>query len=201
MLPIGIDLRRFGAPSEKGASRSSLCLPRDRRVVLFVGNLLKAKGVHELLAALEILKNENIVGVFVGDGPLRSAVQGCPNAIWAGVRPNAELVSYYGTADVLVLPSYHEGLPTVLVEAGATGLPVIASAVGGIPELLGNCRGTIIPSRDISAIATSIRAILNDNIRADGMASAFKDYINQNYDAHKTSHTLLNIYRHLSCKI
>ncbi len=67
-------------------------------------------------------------------------------------------------ADVLVLPSYSEGLPTVLVEAGSLGLPVIASAVGGIPELLGRDRGTILPDSSAQGVAAALGVLC----RSDG---------------------------------
>ena len=148
VLPIGIDLRLFGASPGREPVRTSLGIPDDKRVVLFVGYLDVRKGVRELLHALRTLREENVIGVFVGDGPLRGEVQACPGAIWEGSQPNHDLVKYYSMADVFVLPSYSEGLPTVLVEAGAAGLPVIATGVGGIPELLGDARGLIIPSRN-----------------------------------------------------
>ena len=172
VLPIGIDLRLFGASPGGEPVRTGLGIPDDKRVVLFVGDLFVAKGVRELLLALRTLREENVIGVFVGDGSLRGEVQACPGAIWKGSIPNHDLVKYYSMADVFVLPSYSEGLPTVVVEAGAVGLPVIATGVGGISELLGDARGLIIPSCNAGAIAACIRTVLADKIQSTRRALA-----------------------------
>ena len=98
---------------------------------------------------------EPFLGVFVGDGPERGYgaddPRGSGRLDYRGARPHEEIARYMSAADVLLLPSRSEGLPTVLVEAGSLGLPVIASGVGGIPALLGDDRGTIL--REVSAAA------------------------------------------------
>ena len=195
VLPIGIDLRLFGASPGREPVRTSLGIPDDKRVVLFVGYLDVRKGVRELLHALRTLREENVIGVFVGDGPLRGEVQACPGAIWEGSQPNHDLVKYYSMADVFVLPSYSEGLPTVLVEAGAAGLPVIATGVGGIPELLGDARGLIIPSRNAGAIAACIRTLLADKIQSTRRALALREYVFAHYDSNKIGVYLINMYK------
>ena len=148
VLPIGCDhasIQRDLVPRPE--AREALGLPADRVVVLFVGYLQREKGVHELASAILKL-GEPFQGVFVGDGP--EAGYGVADEQsrrllrYVGARPHDEVIRYMAAADVLVLPSYGEGLPTVLVEAGSVGLPVIASAVGGIPELLGEDRGTLL---------------------------------------------------------
>ena len=79
--------------------------------------------------------------------------------MYVGGRSHEDVIRYMSAADVLVLPSYGEGLPTVLVEAGSVGLPVIASRVGGIPELLDDGRGTLLPEISASAVASSLGVV------------------------------------------
>ena len=122
------------------AARDLLKLPHDRVIALYVGNLKQAKGVRLLADAILDL-GAPFLGVFIGGGSEEGYgsqdLRGPALLDYRGARPHAEIVRYMSAADVLVLPSYSEGLPTVIVEAGSVGLPVIASRVGGIPELIG----------------------------------------------------------------
>ncbi len=94
-----------------------------------------------------------------------SRATGC--LVYLGARPHDEVAGYMSAADVLVLPSHREGLPTVLVEAGSLGLPVIASAVGGIPALLGEDRGAILPAVTSEAIADCAGRVRGEPVSSD----------------------------------
>jgi teichuronic acid biosynthesis glycosyltransferase TuaC len=194
VLPTGIDLGHFAARPEKELFRRELKIPEGKRVILFVGSLIPDKGVRELVQALMRMAEDNVVGIFVGDGPLRKEVLDCPLAWWAGPQPNSDLVRFYNSADVFVLPSYSEGLGTVLVEAGSVGIPIVATDVGGIPELLGQGRGLIIAPRNSAEIVSGIRAVLADNDQAYFRANKLKLYINQFYDCFKNAEELVKIY-------
>ena len=134
-LPLGSDHRSIAALAlPRDVARATLDLVDDRIIVLFVGNLLAAKGVRELVDAI-LPRGDRFLGVLVGDGPERGyggadgRSAGCLR--YRGLQPHDAVARYMSAADVLVLPSYSEGLGSVLVEAGSLGLPVIASAVGG----------------------------------------------------------------------
>jgi teichuronic acid biosynthesis glycosyltransferase TuaC len=99
---------------------------------------------------------------------------------------------------VLVLTSYREGLPTVLVEAGSLGLPVVASGVGGIPELLGRDRGAILGEVSSEAIADALTVFVTHRIEADAAARRLREHVVAVYDVDTNATRLLEIYRSVS---
>ena len=121
--------------------------------VLYAGRLAPEKGIHELLEATEGMKL-----VAAGDGPLRDLV---PSAL--GFVPHDELVRLYEKAAVVVCSSYGEGLPLCVIEAMAYGRPVVATTVGGIPQLVQDGRtGYLVPPGDAQALRDGIQKLLAD---------------------------------------
>jgi len=194
VMPIGTPLARYTDLPSREIARERLGLPRDRRIALFVGSLLPLKGVSLLLEALASLPRQDVVGVFVGDGPLRPEVEKAPRVIATGPVPNERIPTYLRAADILVLPSFSEGMPTVLVEAGAAGLPVVASDVGGIRELLGDGRGSIVPAGDRPALVRAIDSVLSGEAEAAERANRLREYVARNYDADENARRTLGIY-------
>jgi teichuronic acid biosynthesis glycosyltransferase TuaC len=198
-LPIGCDHAALaGRAMARSEARRLLGIPEDRTVVLFVGNLLASKGVRELVDAVLRL-GDPFLGVFVGDGPeIGCGVDAAGPAghlDYRGARPHAEVARYISAADVLVLPSYREGLPTVLVEAGSLGLPVIASGVGGIPELLGSDRGAILREISSEAIVDALKSFVSHRSEADAAAHRLREHVLACYDVHANAARLVEIYR------
>src|SRR5581483_6433525 len=118
-------------------------LPEDRPLVLFIGNLVPVKGVEVLIDACSRLAGRGVrfTACLIGQGPLRGKLEGqiarlglgeCVRLV--GGLPHHQLGDWYRAAGVFVLPSYSEGVPSVLLEAAACGTRVVASEVGGIPE-------------------------------------------------------------------
>jgi glycogen(starch) synthase len=123
--------------------------------VLYAGRLSPEKGIEELAAATRGL---NLV--VAGDGPLRPLV---PSAL--GFVPHAELERLYARAAAVVLPSHREGLPLCVLEAMAHGRPVVASAVGGIPELVEDgVTGFLVPPGDVAALRAALERLLADPV-------------------------------------
>ncbi|MBL8899436.1 MAG: glycosyltransferase [Planctomycetes bacterium] len=138
--PNGVDLEKF-SPGPQAAARQKVGLAEKGRWLLFVGRLVRTKGVHELLEALAALPSE-VSLCYVGKGEERGALEARAKELrleervhFAGEVAHAALVPWYRAADRFVLPSYSEGHPNVVCEALACGLPVVASAVGGVPEI------------------------------------------------------------------
>jgi teichuronic acid biosynthesis glycosyltransferase TuaC len=122
-LPLGCDhawIEQASLP--RAEARRLLGLPEERLIVLFVGYLLRQKGVRELASAI-LDVGDPFLGVFVGDGPERGYAADAPRAsgrlLYQGSTSHVDVIRHMSAADVLVLPSYGEGLPTVLVEAGS----------------------------------------------------------------------------------
>jgi glycosyltransferase involved in cell wall biosynthesis len=121
--------------------------------ILFAGRLSREKGVLELVAAAEGAKL-----VVVGDGPLRERVPGA-----LGFVPPEELRTLYGRAAVVACPSYREGFGVVCAEAMAHGRPVVASAVGGLLDLVVDGEtGLLVPPGDVDALRGALQRLLAD---------------------------------------
>jgi glycosyltransferase involved in cell wall biosynthesis len=121
--------------------------------------------VATLLDAVPLLRG-NATVVLVGDGPQRRALErqagrlGPDRVRFQGFVAHTEVPAWLAAADVLVLPSIYEELGSVLLEAMAAGLPVVASAVGGIPDALGDA-GRLVPPRDPVALAAAVDELLD----------------------------------------
>lgn len=162
----GVDLERF-RPGDRSEARALLGLPAVGRLLLGVGRLVPGKGFALAAAALRSLPAD-VHLVLVGDGPERGAIAaaGGERVRFLGARPPDEVATACRAADVLVLPSEREGWPNVVTEALASGLRVVATRVGGIPEILGDPApgdlrlGALVPAGDLGALTAALRAVL-----------------------------------------
>lgn len=193
VIPIGVDLRNYQALPGKEQARRRLQIPSDQFVILYIGNLVAAKGLDELLTAVQRL-GSGVTCAVVGDGPIATRARKTRNVVTYGVQPNTRIPEFLRAADVLVLPSYSEGLPTVVVEAGAAGTPVIATGVGGIPEILRE-RGYLIEPHSVDALVCAVEHVRGYYSEALRKAAALQDYIRQSYDADVNARVLGQIYQ------
>lgn len=162
----GVDLDRY-RPGDPAAARAQLGLPPRGRLVLGVGRLVPAKGFHLAAAAIAALPDVQLV--LVGDGPERvriaAAAAGAAVHFLGALSPERTALAYQA-ADLFVLPSEREGWPNVVTEALASGLRVLATRVGGIPQILGDPApadprlGALVPPRDGEALARAMAALL-----------------------------------------
>lgn len=155
---------------DRQTMRRQLALPPPAFIVLFVGLLVPVKGVEILLQAVAHLGDERVLCVLVGEGPMRGELEAQarqagiePQVLFAGQHPTHEIPAWINAADVVVLPSYSEGRPNVVVEAQACGVPVIATRVGGTPELVNDGEtGLLVDSGDPAQLALAITSLLQD---------------------------------------
>ena len=148
--------------------------------LLSVGALAEKKGHAHLLDALaEIRERRELRLDVVGDGELRgqleqrTAALGLGEAVrFHGERPKEEVAALMREADLFVLPSLHETFGCVLIEAMASGLPSVATAVGGVPEVLDAAAGTLVPAADPKALAAAIEETLDRRFEPEQMARA-----------------------------
>lgn len=133
-IPQPIEMGKFSpvSPERERELASELGLPSDERVFLTVGRLTERKGVPDIVEVAAELSSRGAEfrWYVIGDGPLRSRLEAAPDVEPLGRVPHDEIPEYYRAADLLVHPSLIEGLPNVLLEAAAVGLPSVARDVG-----------------------------------------------------------------------
>jgi len=167
VLRNGVDLELF-APQDRAAARRELGLAADGPIVLSVGSPLPLKGVDLVIRASAALRNTTLI--IVGEGPATSGLRRLAKDLnlgervrFLGLMAQLRLATVYNAADVLVLASAREGSPNVLLEALACGTPVVATAVGGVSEIVrSRAAGRLVQERTPQAIATAIRDLLAD---------------------------------------
>lgn len=161
----GIALDQF-QPGDAHAARQVMGWP-EGRLLLYVGNLKASKGVRVLVEALSRVSADACAHLYlVGDGPDRPALEallrerGLTQRVTLLGQQSPDTVQRCMTAaDALVLPSFAEGVPNVVLEAMACGRPVLATAVGGIPEVLPASAGVLVVPRDAQALASGIETL------------------------------------------
>lgn len=167
VISMGVDVSKFGeqyfVPNYFGQE--------NKKVVLFVGRLAEKKGVSYLI---EAMRDIDAVLVIVGDGPLRKQLEEQAKEMkekvrFLGAKTHCELQTIYASADIFVIPSItakdgdQEGLGLVMLEAMASGLPVVASKSGGITQVVQNeYNGLLFDEKDITQLRDNICTLLNN---------------------------------------
>src|SRR5262249_34579054 len=152
-----IVLPKMPTAEERAAARTALGIAESVWVVAFVGRLAPEKAPEVLLRAAEGL---DVVVLLAGDGPLRTHLEREARsgaARFRGFVP--EVGRVLAAADVLALPSRTEGLPMAVLEAMGAGVPVVASAVGSLPEVLAEGAGLLVPPGEVEALREALRRI------------------------------------------
>jgi glycosyltransferase involved in cell wall biosynthesis len=180
LVPNGVDLKRFAPRSPSAALRASLGVPPSAPVALSIGRHVPEKGYRHLVDAALLVERARagVRWVLVGDGELRHELEaqarrlGLAGAMhFAGWRD--DVADVLALADVFVLPSEREGFGRVLVEAMAMARPVVATAVGGVPDIvLASQTGLLVPPADPAALAGAVQALLDDPARAARLGAA-----------------------------
>jgi len=180
--------------------------PHTSEHLLFVGRLARVKGLPILFEALAELKDTfpNMRLTLVGDGPDRAALEtqvkemGLNNVSFLGYRGQSEVADLLQTADTFVLPSFAEGVPVVLMEAMASGVPVVATRIAGIPELVDHGKtGFLVPPGDVASLTKAIRWTLEDNAQRKAMGEMGRDIVDFDFNAAREANwlsTLIEAY-------
>jgi glycosyltransferase involved in cell wall biosynthesis len=157
------------SPGDQGEARARLGLPANRKMLLFVGNLLLTKGAGLLIEACSRLRQRGLdvscylVGRGADMGRLRALMARErleDRVVLPGGCPQTALGDWYRACDLLVLPSFSEGIPNVLREGLLCGKPFVASRVGGIPELAHPSFSRLVPPGSAEALADAILEVL-----------------------------------------
>ena len=184
----GVDIPALIAPGEREAIRCSLGIPEARVMGLFVGRLVAVKNLPCMIRALAKLEPGQRPWIaLAGDGPLRASTEQLAAA--SGVAGDLcllgerqDVTQLMQAADFLVLPSHFEGQSNALLEAMAAGCPVIASAVGGTPELIDDgCTGLLFPSDDADALATAMVRLATEPALRSRLGQAARKHVEKNH--------------------
>ncbi len=169
-IHYGVDTDLFKQNTNRAAVRKSLSLCPDTQILGTVARFTEQKGHCYLLdAAPDIVRSHpNVRFVFAGDGPLRTSIEAQADRL--GVKSHccflgfrSDVTDLLNAFDVFVLPSLYEGLPNVVLEAMACGLPVVATAVDGTPEAVRHgVTGFLVPPKDPGALANALIRLLED---------------------------------------
>jgi glycosyltransferase involved in cell wall biosynthesis len=189
--------------------RARLGLPADRPLALFLGRLSPVKGPDVLIEAVRRLRERQPQALFVlaGDGQLRAPLEDAVRAhglqdqvAFAGFVPRENVADHLAACDLLVLPSRSEGLPHAVLEAMAFSLPVVASAVGGVPEAVADgVTGTLVRPEDPQALADALEPLLGDaNRRATMGAAGRRAFEAREHTWERVARDLEGIYREVT---
>ena len=176
-----------GEPSDRVAARQALGVATDSPRIGFVGRLTAEKGADVLVEALPQLGDRARVSI-IGEGPERPALEARAVALgvdrritWHGMVPDAgRLLRAF---DVLVISSRTEGTPIALFEAMAAGVPVVVSAVGGIPDVVSAQEALLVPPEQPRALASAIQSALADRDGSARRSGAARDRLARDFDA------------------
>lgn len=195
----------WGAEGRKPANaaelRVAMKIAPDRNVILIVGRLSREKDHLTLLDAVARLRPRFAPHlVIVGEGPERERIEERIRAlgleesvILTGQRDSAE--PYYGIADVAVLSSWSEGSPNALLEAMAARVPVVATAVGGVPEIVTHGESALlVEPGDAGRLAASMERLLEDPRLASALAGRARELIQERYTPEERTRRLVEIY-------
>jgi len=169
VLPLGLDLEVFArTPRHSGKFRAAWNIPADAPLIGIIGRLVPVKNHALFLQAADRLRQQrpNARFVIVGDGETREAVEAQVDAL--GLRQNViftgwtkDLPPVYSDLDALVISSINEGTPVTVIEALAAGCPAVATAVGGLPDLLDQgALGRLVPPDNPEALANTVLEVL-----------------------------------------
>jgi len=199
-IPNGVDTGRFAplAPAQKKALRSRLALPAEARIVIFVGRLAPEKRVDLLTGIWRSVRQAvpRALLLILGSGPEEAGLKqrAGDGILFLGSQP--DVTPYLQAADLFVLPSAAEGLSLALLEALACGLPVIATSVGGNPEVIRHLEtGWLTPPDDPPALTEAIVTLLGDEKLQSKLREKARAHAVQNYSLIKMADRLVDFYR------
>lgn len=204
----GIDTEHFKLTTdlkhEASLLRQKFNIPKDARVFIFIGRFVQDKGLRELLKAFRSIGNPNCHLLLVGDvengaGDIsKSEFQDIPHLhLSDGWVSDVKL--WLAAADILVFPSYREGFPNVVLEAGAMGLPSIVTDINGSREIISNGdNGIIIPSHDAIQLADAMRKLADSPKEIlQAMGKAARDNVIAKFTQRFVRDCLKNYYRQI----
>lgn len=179
-LPNNTDLRR------------QYSIPQNSIICIAVGRLVAIKGFDILIQTAHLLGKQlkNVHFLIVGDGQCKAELADQVNALgvnksvtFAGYQDHETVLSFVKSSDIFIMPSRYEGTPIALLEAASLGIPVIASNVGGIPELVQDqVHALLVPPDDPQSLAQAVKRIINDKKLAETLSANAVERIKEKFN-------------------
>jgi glycosyltransferase involved in cell wall biosynthesis len=196
IIPNGVDVRLYQVSGGRDWGPPQM---------LFVGRLVYQKGLDILIQALGELKNHSWHLKLVGDGPHRPVLESLAeeNGItekitFMGWMDKADLYHEFNVANLFVLPSRHEGMPNVILEAMACGLPVVASNIAGNEELvLDGKTGILVPPEDPSALGAGLKTLMLDSDLRQKLGTASRVRVEKSYTWDQVARSYLSVLQEI----
>jgi glycosyltransferase involved in cell wall biosynthesis len=169
LIPMGANLENFRF-KDKIKARKLLKLPKNKKIILFIGHLIERKAPDYLVKAMKIVSenNGNVLCCIIGKGHMESSLKNIVSELsledkvkFLGQKPNKEVALYLNACDVFVLPSLSEGLAVAPCEALACGKPVVATKVGAFPEIVNKDVGYLVKPKNHVELAVRLTEALN----------------------------------------
>lgn len=202
----GCDMDYFSR-REEVVSAAEQIIDKSKFTYLFIGRVVKDKGINELIAAFKKLYSSHpnirlvLVGPYEDDmDPIseesREAIDTNVDIIAVGKKTGVDLLAYYAASDCFVFPSYREGFPNTVIEAGAMGLPSIVTDINGAREIIINGEnGVIVPSKDADALYDAMLNMLQDKAERERMAGNARHLIETRYEQRFVRQCLYDFYK------
>lgn len=202
-IPLGLDLAPYLSP-RRGVLRAELGVADGVPLVGIVARLVPIKGVDVFLRAAERVRavRADARFVVVGDGELRASLEDLARELGLGavvtfVGWRAELSSIYRDLDVVVLTSHNEGTPVTLIEAAAAARPLVATAVGGVPDVVPEGCAALVPDGDADGVAREVVTLLADSALAARLGRTAHHHVYPRYDRANLLTRIDALYRDL----
>lgn len=211
IIPMGVGIEHFQSGNAEKVLGSE-----TRRIILFVGRLVEKKGVKYLIEAFSMLpkkiQDESVLWI-IGDGDERKNLEqqalksSLENIKFWGQVPNKQLPDFYAAASLFVAPSVidskgdTEGQGVILLEAMASKTPIIATAVGGIPEVItGDKTGLLVQQKNANALSTAIQFLFNNSKTAEAYGSRALQFLDKTYSWDSIAQQFISIFNDPSIK-
>jgi glycosyltransferase involved in cell wall biosynthesis len=217
VIPLGLDLSGYANPQERRPRlRAELHTGEDTKLIGIVGRLTEIKNHRLFLQAAALLKAARGSGarfVIIGDGRLRGELEAQAkmlgldeDVLFLGTRNDPE--DFYPALDIVALTSLNEGTPLTLIEAMANARPIIATAVGGVVDLLGPAvsaqdgyticeRGLVVESGDVEAFARGLGRLLEDQALGRELGERGLEFVIRNYGKDRLLRDMAELYAEL----
>ena len=207
-IPYGFPLEKFvGAAHKAGQIRKQMGLTSEAKVVGIVARLVPIKGHEVFLEAIELLLQKglglSVHAWIVGDGERREELKAMAQQLQiqdhvSFLAWREDIENVYADLDVLALTSFNEGLPLVIIEAMAAGKPIVATNVGGVPEMVFDGQnGFVVPVGDSQAIADRLEGILCNSPKGVEMGKAGQKFALEHFSTERLTYDLDLFYQSL----